>query len=130
MARFPVVEFDDDLVADLRRTRQHDLARVNVDVVDEARIVRDDVMELLGLLERADDVAVRALQDADDPALPPRDAGAAIAPAVLVLEAFADDPCDTLSPWRAIQVFSAAMKRSVSAGLAADDEGVPFFVER
>ena len=128
MARFPRVQFDDHLVADLSRTRQHHLPGVDVDVVDEARIVRDDVMELLGLLERADDVAVGALQDADNPAFQTRgNAGAAITPPVLVLEPFADDSRHDLVALESDPGVLGGDVKIGHAGFAAHDEGESFF---
>ena len=41
---------------------------LHVNVVDDARIVRDDVEEVLRLLQRSDNGVVRALQNADDAA--------------------------------------------------------------
>ena len=65
----PRLQPHDDLVAEVGLLGQHGLAEVDVDVVDEARVVGDDVVELLRLLQRADDGFIRALEDADHAAL-------------------------------------------------------------
>ena len=69
VARFPRLETDDDLVAALRNLRQRRLRRdLDVNVVNDARIVRHDVEEILRLFEGADDRIVRPLEDANDAA--------------------------------------------------------------
>ena len=54
----------------LRCLRQRRLRRnLDVNVVDDARIVRDDVEEVFRLLQSPDDRIVRAFEDANHPAL-------------------------------------------------------------
>jgi len=61
VARRPLGEFHHDFVADLCAVR-----RLGVHVVQEPRIIGDDVMEVARLLKRADHGVVRAFEDADD----------------------------------------------------------------
>ena len=77
MARFPRLQPNDDLVArDRRARRRRQRPRLDVDVVDHARVVGDDVGKIARLLEGADDRGMGALEDADDAALGPVVAGA------------------------------------------------------
>ena len=61
----PLAKFDDDFVADVGRAA--DIARRgDVDVLGHARVVRNDVKELLGALESADDLHAAAFENAND----------------------------------------------------------------
>ena len=66
MAVLPAVESGHDLVADLGATGGRD-----IEVAGESRIIRDDMMEIFCLLERADDRRTCALDNFDDPSLLP-----------------------------------------------------------
>ena len=66
VARFPRFQPDDDFVAALRGLRERRLRRnLDVNVVDDARIVRHDVEKIFRLLQSSDDRVVRAFQDAN-----------------------------------------------------------------
>ena len=65
MAGFPVAQFDDDLVADIRRAACV-ARRRHINIVRNPRVVRDDKQKLLAALEGADDLGVLSLKDADD----------------------------------------------------------------
>ena len=66
VARFPRFQTDDDFVAAVRSSGQRRLRRnLDVNVVDDAGIVRDDVEEIFRLLQGSDDRIVRAFEDAD-----------------------------------------------------------------
>ena len=68
MARFPRFETDDDLIAALRFSREQRLRwNLDVNVVDNARIIRNDVEKVFRLLQSSDDRIVRTFQDADHP---------------------------------------------------------------
>ena len=70
VARFPRFETDDDFIAAARRLRERRLRRnLDVNVVDDARIIRNDVEEVLRLLQSSDERIVRAFEDANHPAL-------------------------------------------------------------
>ena len=69
VARLPRFQPNNHFVAALGHLLQWRLRRdLDVNVVDDARIIRHDIEEILRLLERADDRVVRALQDANDAA--------------------------------------------------------------
>ena len=65
MTREPFVQANDYLVPDSGGIRQRAFAGVNVDVVLDAGVVRDDVMEFLGPLKRADEGVGGAFDHAD-----------------------------------------------------------------
>ena len=70
VARLPRLQSDDDLVVRLRwagRTGQR--LPLDIDVVNDPRIVRHDVEEVTRLLQSADDRVVGALENANDAAL-------------------------------------------------------------
>jgi len=60
VARGPVRQFHDDLVADLCA-----VGGLGVNVAEETRVVGNDVMEIMRLLERADNGVGGAFEDAD-----------------------------------------------------------------
>ena len=64
MARRPGIELCHHLVADLRQKRR--CGRFDIEILDESRIVRDDIEKVFRALERADDGFVGAGEDADD----------------------------------------------------------------
>ena len=85
MARRPLAQLHDHFVALLRRASGV-ARRGHVDVLGDARVVRDDVKELPAALQRADQLRPRPLQDPDHaaggliPLIPPRDTRENIAP--------------------------------------------------
>ena len=65
-----LLETDDDLVAAVRSLRERRLRRnLDVNVVDDARIIRNDVEEVFRLLQSSDERIVGAFEDANHPAL-------------------------------------------------------------
>src|SRR5713101_3211144 len=66
MSRFPRLETNNDFIATRRRFRQF-LARwnLNVNIVDESRVVRHHVIKITRMLERSDDGVARTLENAN-----------------------------------------------------------------
>ncbi len=64
MARLPLAEFDDDLVAGARNTSEI-ARRGDVDVVGDPGVIRHDVEELGTGLESADEAGATSFEDAD-----------------------------------------------------------------
>lgn len=62
----PFIEFDDDAVAD--PGLEAGGGEIDIDIPAEARVIRDDEMELAGFLQDADEGWLFSFQDADDPA--------------------------------------------------------------
>ena len=67
VARFPLEQIDDDLVADVRGPARV-ARRRDVNVVRNARIIRDDVKKLLAALQSADELGAGPFEDAHDAA--------------------------------------------------------------
>ena len=66
MARFPRLQANDDLVAARRCFRQFRPRRdLNVNVVDEPRIVRHDIIKIGRVLQRSDDGIACTLENAN-----------------------------------------------------------------
>ena len=69
MARFPRLQPNDNFITESRcAARPAQWARLHVNVVDDARIVRHNVEKLSRLLQGADDRIVRSFEDTDDAA--------------------------------------------------------------
>ena len=74
MARFPVEQADDDLVADAGGPSGV-ARRADVNVVGDARIIGDDEKKVLALAKGADQLGPFTFQDADDGAVDGTSAG-------------------------------------------------------
>src|SRR5205085_11531520 len=69
VARLPILQANNDFIAERRGLRQLFTRRnLNINVVDETRIVRHNVMKVSRLLECPDDRVPRAFQNSNDPA--------------------------------------------------------------